>query len=476
VIRWKSALPGSVRHAGALSAGTVAGQAALFLASPLLTRLYTPDEFGAFSVMLGVATLLATLCALSYPVAIPLASSGGEAGELLWATVLSSIVIAPLGAIAARWFMTGRDGSLDTYTSVGLVAATASILAVWTGTRALSSRENQFRSVSVSGIADSGVQASTQLGFGYFSIGSVGLSGGYLAGKLAAVGYLLWRARPYLSAPQKPFRAARKWARYSLWVTPTTLLNQASVTAVAPFVASLYGAGLAGQFSLATRMLAMPSALVGQAIATVLFPKIARMSREGQPTLQAVQSVTSALASVAWPTFAVTALLGPELFALVFGAEWREAGVAAAILSPWLALSLVSSPISSVATVNNRLGQLLSLGVLEASLRFGALALGASLGNWYLSVAAYSAAGCLISLYTIAWVTRLSGGTATGWLNSWRPGRWLFIGAVAVLAALKFTVPIALFVALAALTCLLGAVVEARTLLKLIKLDDVRAS
>lgn len=466
---WKSLLPGSVRHAGALSFGTVAGQAVLFLASPVLTRLYTPVEFGSFSVVMGVATLLATVCALSFPVVIPLASRREDASELLWMTAFASIVIAPIGAVVAQWLVVGEDTTLDRVTSMVLTAIIALLLAVWTGARALASREEKFGAVSISGIADSTVQAGGQLGLGYLSTGPAGLAGGYLAGKAAAVGYLLWRARPYLSAPRRSLSVARNWLRYTLWVTPTTLLNQASVTAVAPFVASLYGAGFAGQFSLATRMLAMPSALVGQAIATVLFPKVARMTREGRPTLLAVQSVASALASIAWPTFAVTALLGPELFALVFGAEWHEAGVVAAILSPWLAWSLVSSPVSSVATVRNRLSQLLLLGLLEASLRFGSLALGMANGDWMISVAAYSAVGCLISVYTVAWVLRLSGGGLLGWLKSWGAWVWAFIAAVIALAAVKSMLPLVVFVPLVLVLCGLGGLAAMRGLSQMVK-------
>lgn len=466
---WKSWLQAPARHAGTISIGTVAGQAVLFLASPFLTRLYTPAEFGVFSVIMGLSTLLATLCALSYPVAIPLANARKEASELVWLTILASLVIAPLGGVASGWFLRQQDSDLHQLTSQVLVAATAVLLATWGALRAFASREDQFRTVAVSGILDSSSQAGTQLGLGHTPAGSAGLATGYLAGKLAAVGYLFWGTRRHLHKPHRPWRSARTWVRYSLWSTPATLLNQSSVTAIGPFVASLYGAGIAGQFSLATRMLAIPSALIGQAIATVLFPKIARMTREGKSTLLAVQSVASALASIAWPVFSVTALLGPELFAFVFGAPWREAGTAASILSPWLALSLVSSPISSVATVHERLRPLLALGLLEASLRFGALALGYVNADWHLSLAAYSAAGCAISLYTVGWAMRLSGGSLTGWLRSWPLSHWLFIAAVIALAALKSLLPGVPFLALAVLLCLIGGALGLSSLVRLLK-------
>ena len=416
--------PPFVRHVGGLSLGTIAGQIILLLASPVLTRIYTPSEYGSFSAMLGVATLLATLCSLSYPIAIPLASTEREASDLFWVTFTVGLVIAPLST-ALTALVASNLGTTSIPTTLWVASATTALaIAVWGGLRAIGARANRFKSVATSGVADSGMQASGQLALGQFSWGSVGLAGGYLAGKIAAIVILLWGTKDSRHAPDRPLAAARRWIRYALLFTPITLLNQASVTAVSPFVAGLYGAAAAGQFALAMRMLAVPSALLGQAIATVFFPEIARMTREGLPTLPAVLAVANGLSSFALPIFGLTLLLGPELFSVLFGVEWRGAGVAAAILSPWLALSLVSSPISSVATVRERLGQLLAVGLLEASMRFGSLAAGATADNWHLSLALYSASGVVISLYTIAWVLRLSEGSIATWLASWPRSNW----------------------------------------------------
>lgn len=460
-------IPAFARHVSSLSLGTLAGQAALFAASPLITRIYTPAEFGSFNAMLGVASLLATLCSLSYPFAIPTARTRQEASDLLWITFLAGAFIAPLAAGLTAVLASGRSTTQISGALWATGAATALLLTVWGGLASLASREDLFRPVSVSGVADSGSQAVGQVALGQLSWGPVGLAGGYLAGKVAAVLVLLWGTRKRILVPHRPWAAARKWIRYTLWLTPANILNQASVTAVSPFIAVLFGAGLAGQFALAARMLAVPSVLVGQAIATVFFPKIARMRREEQSTTAAVFSVATVLMSVTWPVFGVTFLLGPELFTLVFGAEWREAGIAAATLSPWLALNLVSSPISSVILISDRLRSLLALGIFEATMRFGTLALGATLDSWHLSLALYSAAGVAISLYSIAWVLRLSGGSMNAWLRSWPREWWGLLVAMGILAALKPCIPTLPFVGISCALCATGAVSSGRQLLAL---------
>ena len=471
---WADRLPSFARHVTGLSLGTIAGQVVLFAAAPLITRIYSPAEFGSFNAMLGIASLLATLCSLSYPFAIPSAQTRQEASDLLWMTFLAGVVIVPLAAGVSAALASSIGSAPISGDLWAACAATALLITVWGGLRAFASREDLFGPVAMSGVADSGSQALGQVAFGQLSWGSLGLAGGYLAGKAAAVAVLLWGTRKRIRAPHLPLTAAREWIRYTLWLTPTVLLGQASVTAVSPFVAALFGAGLAGQFALAARMLAVPSVLLGQAISTVFFPKIARMRREGQPTAGPVVSVASALMSVSWPVFGVTFLLGPELFTLVFGAGWREAGVAASILSPWLALNLVSSPISSVMMVSDRLRPMLALGLSEALMRFGSLALGATVDSWRLALVLYSAAGVALSVVAIAWVLRLSGGSIIVWLRSWPKSHWGVLAAIAVLAAFKPHIPTVPFVGLSCVLSATGAVLGGRELLSLLGRDHGR--
>lgn len=462
-------IPAFVRRVGSLSLGTVTGQALLLLASPFVTRLYSPEEFGTFSAALGVATLLATLCSLSLQSAIPSASTDEEAGDLLWASLLAGVLLAPVAIVVAAMASTRFGGTTFSVGLWGATAATAMLISTWGSIRALASRHDRFRSVSVSSVADSGIQAGGQLTLGQFHTGAFGLSLGYLSGKLASIATLLWGLPIHHLRPRLPFAAMRRWKRYVLLLTPTSLLNQAAVTSVSVFIAVLYGAGRAGQFALASRMLAVPSALLGQAVATVFLPKIAKMTRGQTSTAPAVLAVATTLSTVSWPIFAVTTLLGPEIFTITFGAAWRDAGVAAAILSPWLALNLVSSPISSVMMVRDRLRQLLVLGIVEASLRFGSLAAGHGTQNWQLSLVLYSASGVAISLFAIAFVLRLSGASIGDWIRSIPWHLRTFLAAVTLLAMAKPLVPATPFVVASCLTCTVGIATAGRSLLTQLK-------
>jgi O-antigen/teichoic acid export membrane protein len=64
--RIKALLPKSsfARNVAVLVGGTAVGQAIVVLASPILTRLYTPEDFGVLAVYASLLGILSTVAAL----------------------------------------------------------------------------------------------------------------------------------------------------------------------------------------------------------------------------------------------------------------------------------------------------------------------------------------------------------------------------------------------------------------------------
>ena len=63
---------GFARSTMTLASGTAIAQLLLVLAMPVLTRLYTPADYGALAVYSSTLTVLLVLASLRYEVAIPL--------------------------------------------------------------------------------------------------------------------------------------------------------------------------------------------------------------------------------------------------------------------------------------------------------------------------------------------------------------------------------------------------------------------
>lgn len=420
-----------------LTSGAAVAQVVLLASQVALARLYTPDERGAYSVAIAYAAILGVLATMRYEMAIPLAVDDREARGLLRLCLATSITFGVACQVALSVVAVVRGGlgdALGAGPGMWLVPATTMALAVLATLRLYEGRRGRFGAVGRAGVWGAFVTAAGQVGAGFVGVTNIGLTLGYAAGRLVNAATMATRTDAAAEAPAPRLEVARRWRRMPLLNMLPALLNVVSVGAVAPLVALLYGVSVAGQFGLATQVLAAPAALLGQAVAGVLYPKVARIDRESGDARSAMLTVASGLVLIALPVFLTVGLLGPELFAVVFGAVWLQAGLFAALLAPWLGANFVSSPLNSYATVRNRLGRILVIAIAETLLRLAGLYLGVALDRPVLGVLCYGLAGLVICTAFVGWVLRLAGSSLTELVVRLRLP--LAVAAVAVAASL----------------------------------------
>ncbi|MCW3814986.1 oligosaccharide flippase family protein [Micromonospora sp. DR5-3] len=437
-------LPSSFyRQVSALTLATAASQVVSLIATVLLARLYAPVDFGQYSIALAAATILATVATLRLEMAVPLAEDDQEAGMVAFAAVLLSALAAAglLAVLIVAMLLTGRPWfDLGAGTSVWLVPPAVAAVGALAAFRMLLSRQQRFGAISRSRFTASLVQNAAQLGAGRLGLGGVGLSLGFVCAQVWNT-VSMWRGSGLGMLRLSTCGAAVvKWRRFSLMLLWPSLLNTVTVSAVAPLVALCYGVTVSGLFAFAIRIVALPATLVGQAVATVFYPKMAEQERAGVDQEPAIQRAITGLTMLGTPFFGLVMLLGPDLYAMFFGEQWRAAGLISAVLAPWLAVSFVSSPLSSLMTVKKQLTRLLLLSVVEAALRLGALAAGVLRDRPMMGIAAYSVSGVLICLYYVRWSLRIAGSRLRSW--AWGNRRYLLVVGVGYPALLLLREPL----------------------------------
>jgi O-antigen/teichoic acid export membrane protein len=370
---------GRLRRAVAVAVtGTALGQVIVLASSPLLTRLYTPEDFGIFGVFSALLQILGIAVCLRYELAIPLADDDVSVVNLLALSLLLSLlvslatlaVVEPWGETISGWLNAAALGPLLWLLPVGL--ATMGCM------RALTHwaiRRQAFGSITRTRISQSVGQVATQLGCGYLALGPVGLLAGQVIGQSAGITTLalafhrterrLWRAVRW----REIARVAARFRNLPAYGAGAALLNAGARLAPALLIAAVHGAEVAGMFALAQRILATPvflSTPVGQVYLSEA-PRLARADGAGLYPLFKATAWRLLLFGVL--TLGLVVIAGPQLFGLVFGAVWTEAGR----FAQWLAFmalgQLVVMPVSQTLTVFER--QDIQLG--SDALRFGAL-------------------------------------------------------------------------------------------------------
>lgn len=395
-----------LRRVAVLSSGTIAGQLVLVLATPLLTRLYTPAEFGAFAVFSALTAILGTVICLRYEQAIPIVAEA-DVAAMIGVSIACTLM---LSALLAGLVMVAGPALADLVGAPGLAPLLWLLpvaMLLWGLTLPLtfaSLRRGAFRANALNKTLQMTSQAAGQLGLGLAGTGIFGLVVGYGVGYVVRLGHFLvllepaeWRRLAAVRL-RRLGQLARLHRAYPLLATPASLLQASTQMLPTMLVALLYGPAMAGWFGLAQRMLELPVRLLGMTTSQVFLTEIARNDPGAVYRLFVTTSWRFLVLGVAG--MAPLLLLGPWLFALVFGEDWRTAGILVQCLVPAQLARFVVMPVSQVLNVLQRQ----DLHLLAAGLNL-------------LAMAASFAAGWWLGLGAIPVVLLFSLGSGLAWLG-----------------------------------------------------------
>jgi len=339
---------GLLRATLTLLTGSVLAHALPLLLGPLLTRLYTPQDFGQFALLWAVATNLAVVGCARYEFALPLEKSPGRASvlmalcaRLLLAVSATSVAIA---AVLVLWQGTPLAWLLPLAVLAG---GTTQWLTLW------ATRSQRFGLLSMARLVQQGGGALLQVLLGLFQAGAFGLLIGPIVAGLGAAG-LLARPAPQGGWPQlwrQPLKRLKSMALhhrdFPLYNTPHAFIGALQDTLALVLIAAWAGDAAAGFWALALRYLKAPATLLGGALSQALYPML--LQADSAPQARAlVRRSMLALAALATPMAVVLLLWGPALFRPLFGAQWDGAGTLARGLSLYIALHFIASPLSVV--------------------------------------------------------------------------------------------------------------------------------
>jgi O-antigen/teichoic acid export membrane protein len=181
--------------------------------------------------------------------------------------------------------------------------------------------------------------------------------------------------------------------------------------------AAFFGATATGFYALAHHVLSKPMALIGGAVGQVFFSNAVESNRNGTLPLL-VSSLHEKLAHVTMPPMVLLIFKGPELFGLVFGSKWTEAGVYAQWMAPWIYFMCVSSPLSTILTVLEKQKVTLAFQLLLFLLRILAIAVGVQSGDMLVTVKIFSVANSIAYFILFIIIAKVSKCSLSLYLNA----------------------------------------------------------
>lgn len=186
-----------VKHVLTLMKGTAIAQFLPILISPILTRMYTPEEFGIFAIYIAVISVLTPIVSGRYELAITLPKEERAAISLF---ALANIINICVTLIAVLVVIITGDRLIEILLLqdekwLYLVPVGLFLTGLFNSLTYLNNRWGRFNYLAKSKIRQSISMAISQLIFGFIKLGSIGLVIGYCIGQIVSIFSLSKNAR-----------------------------------------------------------------------------------------------------------------------------------------------------------------------------------------------------------------------------------------------------------------------------------------
>jgi len=398
------------RNVGELVGGTAIAQGLIILSSPLLTRLYTPSDFGVLAVFMSIIGLFQLVTSFRYEQAIPLPGDEKNASALMvlcfithsGMTLIIGLGIGLIGIDLINWTNTKTLEAYIWLLPLGLFpVGIYEILSLW------AIRTKEFSSLARTKISQGIGLVTTQIGLGYTPAGTLGLILGDIAGRCLGIWTLtrlLWQRSKtvvFRVTFNDLVNVLKRYRRFPLFSTPSVFFNRSGISLPPLLFSAFYGPTIAGWMVLCERVLRTPVSLLGQSTAKVYLGEAATLKRDDPERLFLLFCVTTKrLLLVGVLPIIIVVVFGPWLFGLVFGREWLQSGVYARFLGLSLLLEFVVSPLSQTLNILERQDLQLIWDILYFTLVVGSLLLSYWIG-FSVKVAVAFYAGALFLAYFV---------------------------------------------------------------------------
>jgi O-antigen/teichoic acid export membrane protein len=389
--RWQDALSRSAFFANtlALISGTAVTQAIVFLASPILSRVFGLEDFGNLANYNAWVSVLALLSNFRYEHAIIVARGRKHVSRVVALTMLLSLGSFVLYSALALGLVVGYRGNgylahlkdIALLIPVGTLAVCISSVFIQ-----LNVKTGQFRRLATIGAVQVVCTLTAQLVLGRQHVTHALILGtivGFVASALALAWYFVREGgvvevrsglRPaHLRATA---RAHLNFPRYTLAADAITVVAQQFIPV---FVLALFNPAVAGLYAFSIRVVRVPLIVVSTAVAGALRKEAIDRVHGGQSLRPLFAMTTKTLTLLSLMPFVVVLLFAQPIFAVVFGQQWAEAGRVVQILSPGILLEFIGLPLAVFFLVTDTQRYTLAIQAAGFLLLVSALAV----GKWY---------------------------------------------------------------------------------------------
>lgn len=393
-----------VRNSAKLLTANVVAQAIGLLVYPILTRLYTPEDFGLLNLFLSIGGVLVLLATAEYQYAIVLPKKDEDArglvhicGFLLLITTGIVLLSVPFSKPIAHLFNTPELANWYWLMPLFVLA-----MGLWNILNYWYIRRKQFGSISRYQISQSVLSAISKSGIGYIGYTHWGLIVcSVFAPFLSLIANVLFNKKQVLSLwvrtdSDERNRLMREYKNFPLYTLQRSFVNNLSSNLPSLLLTPFFGLGCLGYFGMACTIALRPITIVTGTLYQILYERVARLVRDRVSIYKIICKTYLPLIGIVIPCMMVLWFAMPTLVHCFLGADWIETARYIRYMLPWFTCIFIVAPLAFISDIFGKQRFFLIIECVYFLLRVFAMGVGIYIQDFDIAIMLLSATGTVM--------------------------------------------------------------------------------
>ena len=366
-----------LRDITVLTLGAFIAQLIGILASPILSRIYVPDDFGLFGTALAIISILSVSFAVYSP-AIVLENDKKKIRALIDLNIYVVFILSFISSIIFYLLSEYNYFHIDAgiielfpYIIVSIL-----LIAIYNIYVNVLNRDKQYKRMSSFQIIRRFSLSISQIILGILSASVFSLIYGYIFAVLVPVLILIFDKNFILffrSSFNKIKNIALRYYKFPLYTTPQTFINLMTANLPVFVLGNFYSIEIVGLYYFSLKIVQIPAVFIGTSIRQVFYKEATLFKNKINKLLPLFSYLTFSLSLLALVPAIILFFFGGELFRIVFGDIWIQSGHFASWMFLWYGSNIIAGPSRSLFLVFEKQKLIFYLDIILNSLRIIAL-------------------------------------------------------------------------------------------------------
>ena len=343
-----------------LATGSVFAQLITVIIAPILTRVFTPEELGAYTYVLSVGSIFMAVINGRYDMSIVSEKEDKYIYPLIKVSIIIGIAMSSIVTIGyyiyVKFISSKGISHIDTIIFIFLLLVSYAINNVLVG---FNNRNREYKIMTSVYVVRTLFQNIIAVVAGMLNLGTIGLLTSYCIGQYLGLNRQAKILKKYSNKIKKVKKSEmiyvlKRHYKQPLFSSPAIFLNSFSYSSITVFLEMLFGMSAVGYYSISVRLLGLPLAIISGNISKVFFEEASKEYMKTGQFYSSFKKTFKFQSVLAIPMVMGMIFLAPKLCAIFFGAEWEVSGKYVSILAIMFGLKFIVTSLSPGLIIANK--------------------------------------------------------------------------------------------------------------------------